>query len=90
MIPSEAVDDPYDRMPDRSKHAASTKRPAAKLETSIGLTMIPIDPRPFTMGSPTGESGRGDNEPAHTVTIGRPYWIAESVVTQAQWMALLP
>jgi formylglycine-generating enzyme required for sulfatase activity len=62
---------------------------ASRLETGIGLVMIRIEPRPFTMGSPEGEVGRQDNETQHWVTISKPYWIGETEVTEAQWTAVM-
>ncbi len=57
----------------------------AKIETSIGLTMIRIDPKPFTMGTP----GNTGDETPHQVTITKGYWIGETEVTQAQWKAVM-
>ena len=37
------------------------------------------------MGSPEDEEGRDDNEFRHKVKITRPFYLAETEVTQAQW-----
>jgi formylglycine-generating enzyme required for sulfatase activity len=44
----------------------------------------------FLMGSPPAERGRYDNEgPQHEVTITRGYWLGETPVTQALWVAVM-
>jgi len=44
----------------------------------------------FTMGSPVSERGRFDNEgPQHVVTLSHGYWLGETPVTQALWMAVM-
>jgi formylglycine-generating enzyme required for sulfatase activity len=50
-----------------------------------------VPPGKFLMGSPVVEQGRGGDEgPQHEVTITRGFWMGETPVTQAQWMALMP
>ncbi len=39
----------------------------------------------FTMGSPSGELGRYDNETQHSVTLTKDYFIGVFEVTQRQW-----
>jgi formylglycine-generating enzyme required for sulfatase activity len=49
-------------------------------------TMVVVPPGTFTMGSPSGESGRWDNEgPQHTVTIARPFAVAKFELTFDEW-----
>ena len=48
-----------------------------------------IEPGTFTMGSPTDELGRGSDEVQHEVTLTRPFFLAETEVTQAQWLAVM-
>ncbi|MBX3746677.1 MAG: formylglycine-generating enzyme family protein [Verrucomicrobiae bacterium] len=44
----------------------------------------------FRMGSPEDETGRWDDEgPQHEVTLTQGFWMGETPVTQAQWMALM-
>jgi formylglycine-generating enzyme required for sulfatase activity len=48
-----------------------------------------IPPGWFMMGSPESELGRyGDEGPQHKVVISRGFWLGETPVTQAQWLAL--
>ena len=43
----------------------------------------------FTMGSPTGERGRGTDERQHPVTISKPFYLQITEVTQKQWTQLM-
>ncbi|MDR3110408.1 MAG: formylglycine-generating enzyme family protein [Planctomycetaceae bacterium] len=43
----------------------------------------------FTMGSPSGEKGRYDDEVQHEVTLTRGFWLGETEVTQEQWKAVM-
>jgi formylglycine-generating enzyme required for sulfatase activity len=44
----------------------------------------------FVMGSPEAELGRwGDEGPQHEVTLTRGYWLGETPVTQALWVAIM-
>jgi len=49
-----------------------------------------IGPGRFWMGSPENEAGRSNNEgPRHEVLITRGFWMGETLVTQAQWKAVM-
>lgn len=49
-----------------------------------------IPPGTFRMGSPETERGRYDDEgPQHDVTLSRGYWLGETPVTQALWVAVM-
>ncbi len=48
-----------------------------------------IAPGSFTMGSPSGELGRGDDETPRTVTLTQGYWLGETPVTQELWRAVM-
>ena len=50
---------------------------------------VTVTPGTFTMGSPTGEPGRGSDETEHTVTLTGSYEIMEKEVTQDQFYALM-
>ncbi len=43
----------------------------------------------FTMGSPTGEIGRDDDETQHRVELTNGFWTLETEVTQAMWKAVM-
>ncbi len=48
-----------------------------------------IQPGTFTMGSPTSEPGRYENEIQHEVTISRGFWLKTTEVTQGEYRALM-
>ncbi|MBM4027405.1 MAG: hypothetical protein FJ280_18660, partial [Planctomycetes bacterium] len=49
------------------------------------LVMRRIPAGTFTMGSPSGELGRYDNETQHQVTLSKDFYIGVFEVTQKQW-----
>jgi formylglycine-generating enzyme required for sulfatase activity len=53
-----------------------------------GFTFAEIAAGTFTMGSPTGEVGRGTAETQHSVTLTRTLLMQTTEVTQGQWKAL--
>ena len=55
------------------------------LGNGITIEMVSIPGGTFTMGSPTSEADRSDDEgPQHSVTIS-PFYMGKYTVTQAQW-----
>ena len=44
----------------------------------------------FLMGSPAGELERGRAETVHEVTLSNGFWLADTVCTQAFWLAVWP
>jgi formylglycine-generating enzyme required for sulfatase activity len=56
---------------------------------SMGIRMIRIEKGTVTMGSPADEPGRSDDEQEHTVTISRPFYMAETEVTQEQYIPVV-
>ena len=49
-----------------------------------------IVPGTFMMGAPQGEFGRSNDEgPQHSVTLTRGFWLGDTPVTQALWMAVM-
>jgi len=50
---------------------------------------VRIAPGVFTMGSPAGELGRGEDEVQHQVTITRGFLMKTTEVTQAEWQAVM-
>jgi formylglycine-generating enzyme required for sulfatase activity len=49
----------------------------------VGIEFVLIRPGSFSMGSEKGE------EPVHTVTISKPFYLGKYEVTQEQWQALM-
>ena len=54
------------------------------------MEMVWIEPGTFTMGSPSSEPGRGDDEsPQHEVTISRGFYLGKYEITQGQWESVM-
>jgi len=53
-----------------------------RFTNSIGMEFVRIEPGTFTMGS---NSGDPDEKPIHQVTIGKPFYMAVTEVTNAQY-----
>lgn len=66
------------------KTAASQERKVWTAELGAGVKMdfMPIAAGSFQMGS---NNGRSDEKPVHQVTFTKPFWLAKTEVTQAQF-----
>lgn len=64
---------------ERRREDATAERPA----------LIEVLPGEFLMDSPAGEEGRYPDEKQHPVRITRPYYLAATEVTQAQYLTLM-
>lgn len=60
-----------------------------RLANSLGMTFVLIPAGSFIMGSPPEERGRRNHEPAHPVTISRPFYMQTTEVTAQQWRKLM-
>jgi formylglycine-generating enzyme required for sulfatase activity len=59
-----------------------------ELGQGVELTMVKIPAGGFLMGSPENEPDRFDDEgPQHEVKLGG-FWMAQTPITQAQWLAV--
>jgi formylglycine-generating enzyme required for sulfatase activity len=81
---------------DRTWAFPQDKLPAERLKSigdtwtnSIGMKFTYIPAGEFDMGSPPTEADRDDDETLHHVKITRPFMMATTPVTQAQWAALM-
>ena len=66
--------------------------PPRTLEVAEGvrMRMLPVPAGTFRMGSPRSENGRRQvAEDSVTVTLSRPFWLAETETTQAAWAAIM-
>ena len=59
------------------------------VSSAAGLEMIWVDPGSFTMGSPSSEFSRRDDESQHTQTLTNGFWLGKYEVTQAQWREVM-
>ena len=63
---------------------------ALEKEAAAASGMVLVKPGTFTMGSPSSEEGRDDDEgPQHTVRITRSFWLGATEVTQGEYTALM-
>jgi formylglycine-generating enzyme required for sulfatase activity len=69
--------------------APSGQEITVTLPGNVPLVFVRIPAGTFSMGSPTGERNRGDDEIQHKVTLTRDYYMGKYEVTQAQWQAIM-
>ena len=71
--------------------AVRVAQPAASGEkrNSLGMEFVYVSPGSFMMGSPSGESGRDNDEKQHRVTLTRGYYMQTTEVTQGQWRKVM-
>jgi formylglycine-generating enzyme required for sulfatase activity len=62
---------------------------AVDYTNSLGISFKYITAGTFMMGSPESEPERHEDEKQHQVTLTKPYYIATTEVTQAQWQAVM-
>ncbi len=67
----------------------SNQTPKQRFTNSLGMEFVFIKPGAFTMGSPTDELGRDDDEKQHQVTLTRGVYIQTTEVTQSQWQRVM-
>jgi formylglycine-generating enzyme required for sulfatase activity len=58
-----------------------------KTEQRPAMLVIPAGT--FTMGSPSREKLRGDDEQQHEVKLSRGFWLGQTEVTQRQWVGVM-
>ncbi|MFC1601049.1 formylglycine-generating enzyme family protein [Candidatus Sumerlaeota bacterium] len=68
---------------------ASLRAPSFVVPKTGGIRMMLIKPGTFTMGSPSSEVGRGDDETQHKVTISKPFYMAQTETTHAQYLPIM-
>lgn len=60
-----------------------------EIPDSAGVTMLRIEAGSFLMGSPQEEVARGADEVQHKVTISRPFYMAQTEITQDQYLPVM-
>lgn len=71
------------------RHGAFAAFAVGPPEKPVEQRMRWIPPGTFLMGASLSELGRDDEGPRHEVTLSRGYWIGETPVTQALWVAMM-
>ena len=66
--------------------AATNAQPA---QQPAWTKFVLIPPGTFVMGSPESEPGRHEDEQQHTVTLTRGFWLAQTEVTQRQYLEVM-
>ncbi len=56
---------------------------------TLGAKFVLIPAGTFTMGSPSNEPGRDNDETQHRVTLSKPFYMQTTEVTQGQWKAVM-
>ncbi len=64
-------------------------RRQAPITNSIGMKLVLIPKGTFTMGSPTDEVGRSEDETQHEVTISQNFYLGAYEVTQTQYQEVM-
>ena len=59
------------------------------MTNSLGMKLAWVPPGEFLMGSPPTEEGRQENENQHRVKLTNGYFVGTTLVTQAQYQALM-
>jgi formylglycine-generating enzyme required for sulfatase activity len=64
--------------------------PAASIvEPWTGITLVEVPAGRFTMGSPSSEAGRNDDETLHEVELTRSFLLGRFEVTQQEWRTVM-
>ncbi len=63
--------------------------PVESFGNDLGMNFVRIPGGTFTMGSPTSEPGREDDETRHQVTISSAFYMQTTEVTQRQWVSVM-
>ena len=71
------------------KNSQGLEKAMLTLPGGVDMAFVKMPAGRFLMGSPSNEESREDDEgPQHQVSVGS-YWLAETVTTQAQWIAMM-
>ncbi len=63
--------------------------PSPRRPTTAPTGFVYIAPGTFTMGSPTSEEGRWNDESQHQVTLTRGFYLQAHEVTQGEWVEVM-
>ena len=69
--------------------AVHAKAEAAEAKRPAGYAMVAVPAGSFTMGSPSSEKGRDDDETQHRVTLTQGFLMGKTEVTQGLWRTVM-
>ena len=69
--------------------AQTTSLSAQWRDPITGMEFVKIPKGSFMMGSPDNEPNRSSNEQLHRVNIAHDFYLSKTLVTQAQWQAVM-
>jgi len=75
--------------PGTAAEIVAMKSNAFAIPDSGGIVMLKIPAGKFTMGSPSGETARADDEVQREVTISKPFYIGRTEITQQQYLPVM-
>jgi formylglycine-generating enzyme required for sulfatase activity len=84
-----AVIAPYDDAPRPPAPGTVTVVPLDEFTNSVGMRFVLVPPGKYTMGSPAGEPGRGEDERPIAMAIAAPTWFATTEVTRGQYRTVM-
>jgi formylglycine-generating enzyme required for sulfatase activity len=88
-LPNTRITWPHPIIDDSEPAEKPSSTHTAQLNNGVNLEMIWVDPGTFTMGSPTTEEGRFNDEIQHEVTLTKGFYLGKYEVTQAQYEAVM-
>ncbi|MDH3349214.1 MAG: formylglycine-generating enzyme family protein [Desulfobulbaceae bacterium] len=90
FVPIQSVPDPVPQAVERPqvRNVAPVLSTESYVESITGMKFIRVTGSCYSMGSPTSEKGRGNDERQHEACVDD-FWIAIHEVTQSQWKKIM-
>ncbi len=79
----------YAAAPPVASVTPATTASKSRITNSLGMEFVYIKPGTFTMGSPSNEPERDQDERRHQVTLTQGYYLQSTEVTQGQWQQVM-
>ena len=78
-----------EKKPDLPDAAQVVSMQAREFSLPDAIEMVKIPAGKFTMGSPKGEVGRGEDETERAITISKPFYMAKHEIKQNQYVPIM-
>ena len=78
-----------EKKPDAPDAAQIVSMQAKEFALPDAIEMVKIPAGKFTMGSPKGEVGRGEDETERAITISKPFYMAKHEIKQNQYVPMM-